>query len=258
MIKKILQRRARPNPFSLSQTIAERIKQVEAAHNLTPVEALYSQAQLGFELSPDLDQQNLEPLARQYEVNLDWLMTGRGRVRQIHPMRAGWSPCTMIQSVAKLWQQGEFRAVEMITNRREPSISGYSPVTIVVARVHPQLGDPYRVFETWAAVRWDSAGRVVPLTMIKTLLELQARTGDSRFSPRGHSLGSVFYSAWEDGMILPVDLIAKTPPGWNPEATLQARHHDLADPVLLSLADAVCSVPWLLDVFEQTVATANN
>jgi hypothetical protein len=236
--------------------IAQRILEIERQHNLGEIESAQTLIDLGLDAStiensdaiPTINHIKLEQFAKKYEVRLERLLTGEGRVHQ--PMYPAMNPLEFTRRIAELWLFNQLRGIYMISNRSQPLANAYSTVSLVVARAHPQLGDPHQTFETWPCIRFDSPGRIAVLTLIQLMLEIADQTSDQQFKPRGITLLSARYTVWENGMLLPVSAISSLPPVWSPAAILDLHRPDLDDEILWSMVGPLCGFDWLLRAFQ--------
>jgi hypothetical protein len=247
-------------PFDEVATIPLRILEVEKTFGISSLESVETLGVFGIKTLADLAKpitmlQNINPVnlsqfAGQYETRLNYLQTGTGRVHQTTHTHI--SPIDIVLRILECWLAGELRGIFFLSNRGEPSTDHYSPISLVIKRQHPHL-DTHTLIESWPAIRWDGAGRVVILTLIQWFMETHQATKSFSLYPQGLSVHPTAYTAWEDGKIHLMAAMQQTGFSWHPESSLTKRKPDLDNIDLWAMVDFPCRIEGLREAFHQAV-----
>jgi len=215
-----------PDPFEQTASIPTRMLEVESWYGLTVIQSSQTLAPFGIQTvldlaTPDkllagLEHEQLTDFARTYEVNPEWLLTGKGyRHQRTH---SGWYSYDIARRIKELWVAGQLRGVRFVANRSEPSLDDPTPVILVAERSHPHpdLRHHYGVFESWPSLHWEG-GNASLFEVLRFCLSLFKRSHSLAVYPSGVTLSAEAFEGLNRGTLHLTQALKLTRPAWHPE-----------------------------------------
>lgn len=212
------------SPFGQAAHFPHRVIEIERQYGLTILESAKSLADFGVKTPYDLTtpevlmkgmtNENVHAFARRYEVNLQWLLTGEGRIH--YRTHHGWYRYEIAERIADRFLANDLTRVWFISNQSEPQKRDRTRMTIALEKPHPILGKPFHVYESFPVTWWQDNQRNL-LDLVRFCLELYEATREDSLYPRGCTLYAHAFEKLEAGWSSFAQALGDTTYAWSPE-----------------------------------------
>jgi hypothetical protein len=212
------------SPFGQAAHFPHRVIETERQYGLTILESAKSLADFGVKTPYDLTtpevlmkgmtEENVHAFVRRYEINLQWLLTGEGRIygRSHH----GWYRYEIAHRIADRFLANDLTRVWFISSQSEPQKRDTTRIIIALEKPHPILGKPFQVFESFPVTGWHDNQKNI-LDLVRFCVELYKATGEDALYPRGRTLYAQAFEKLEAGWSSFAQAFNDTTYAWSPE-----------------------------------------